>query len=76
MAYTKDMTFNNSQFSVRWKDKEGVEREKTYSDYAQARKAHKWLNDNGAVADIAVIKHIEVSEEGGDASMFPVKEVK
>lgn len=65
------MTFNNNQFKIRWEDKEGVKREKIYSDYNQAQKAHKWLNDNGAVADIAIVKRIKVSDGTEEPGMFP-----
>lgn len=69
------MTFNNNDFKVRWKDKEGHNREKVYTDYTLAQKAYKWLNDNGAIADIAVIKRIKPSEDGEESkpSMFPSK---
>lgn len=66
----------NNQFKVRWQDKEGNDREKVYSGYDQAMKAYKWLNDNGAIADIAIIKRIKSSEgdEGAESSMFPSKD--
>lgn len=66
---------NNNEFKVRWEDKEGNKREKIYSDFTEAKKAFKWLNDNGAVADIAVIKRIKRSEgdEAEESGMFPSK---
>lgn len=77
----EDMTFNNNDFKVRWQDKEGNDREKVYTDpnsrvaLEQAKKACKWLNDNGAVADIAVIKRIKPSDgdEAEGSGMFPSK---
>lgn len=49
--------------------------EKVYPDYNQAQKAYKWLNDNGAIADIAIIKRIKPAEgdEDKESSMFPSK---
>lgn len=69
------MTFNSNQFKLRWRDSEGKDRSKVYSDYDQAKKAFKWLNDNGADADLAIIKRIKRSEGGEDSesSMFPSK---
>lgn len=71
----------NNSFKVRWTDKEGIEREKVYSDvnsqvaHDQAMKACKWLNDNGAVADLAIVKRIKAYEgdEESNPSMFPSK---
>lgn len=55
---------NNSQFSVKWIDKEKQEREKVYDTYKEADKAYKWLLSNGAEApDIAVIKRLEPKSE-------------
>lgn len=55
---------NNSQFSVKWIDKEKQEREKIYDTYDEAQKAYRWLLSNGAEApDIAVIKRLEPKSE-------------
>lgn len=45
----------SGQFLVRWSDKDGKKRSKTYPVYKDAQKALKWLRDNGSIdADIAI----------------------
>lgn len=44
------------KFVVRWNDAEGNPKRKEYATEQDARKARKWLEDNGAEAvDIALI---------------------
>ena len=44
------------KFVVRWNDADGNPRRKEYATEQDARKARKWLEDNGAEAvDIALI---------------------
>lgn len=44
------------RFVVRWNDAEGNPKRKEYATEQDARKARKWLEDNGAEAvDIALI---------------------
>ena len=44
------------KFVVRWDDAEGNPKRKEYATEQDARKARKWLEDNGAVSvDIAII---------------------
>ncbi len=52
-------------FSVRWTDKDGTVKNKDYSDLMTARKAQKWVEDNGGIdVDIAVVlAQVKVSEE-------------
>lgn len=46
---------NPSAFILRWEDSRGTHHSKQYTAEADARKARKWLLENGAVSvDIAV----------------------
>ncbi len=53
----------SNNLKLRWKDKNGKEYERIYTDKREAEKAKKWLLDNHAMeVDIAVVfkpKHIE-----------------
>lgn len=43
------------KYIIRWKDRDGNEYRREYTDEAEALKAQKWLNDNGArTVDFAV----------------------
>lgn len=66
------MAFNNNDFKLRWKDEEGKDRSKVYSDYNAAQKAYKWLITNNAKdVDLAIIKRIE--KQNDESQMFPSK---
>lgn len=61
------MTLQNSQFRVKWMDKDLKNHEKVYDKHDAALKAYKWLIANKAInVDLAIIKRITAQDTPKD----------